>query len=330
MNGREGIKGLLYAFPPSLRNLLVKLPEEALEKIEEVRLRINKPFVIYLDGEEKFVSVSGKISDSLSSAYIVTQEDCEKAFQLVSQSSLYAFEEEIKSGYITLKGGYRVGLAGECIAEDTGIKIIKNISGFNYRVSREIKGIAEEIIDYLVDRNKEVYNLLIVSPPQCGKTTLLRDIARTLSNGSTKISGKKVCIVDERSEIAGCYNGIPQLDVGIRTDVLDRCPKAHGMMMAIRSMSPQIVVTDEIGRKEDIDALRYVLNAGVKIITTVHAKNIEDLKRRPYLKDLVEGRYFERYIILSKRFGAGTVEEILDEEMKPIFKGPYKKELRSN
>ncbi|MGB9809072.1 MAG: stage III sporulation protein AA, partial [Caldanaerobacter sp.] len=246
------------------------------------------------------------------------------------QSSLYAFEEEIKSGYITLKGGYRVGLAGECIVEDKGIKIIKNVSGFNYRVSKEVKGVAEEIIKYLVDSSEEVYNLLIISPPQCGKTTLLRDVARTLSNGFMGVSGKKVCIIDERSEIAGCYNGIPQLDVGIRTDVLDRCPKAHGMIMAIRSMSPQVVVTDEIGREEDIEALRHVLNAGVKIITTVHAKNIEDLKKRPYLKDLVEGKYFERYIILSKRFGAGTIEEILDEEMKPIFKGPYKKELKFN
>jgi stage III sporulation protein AA len=330
MNGRKGIEGMLYAFPPSVRKILSSLSQDVLQKIEEVRLRANRPLAVYLEGSEKFVSTSGELSNSSSSSYIVTVDDCEKAFQLVSQSSLYAFEEEIKSGYITLKGGYRVGLAGECVLEKGSIKIIKNVSGYNYRISKEVLGAADEIMEYLIDRQGSVYNLLIISPPQCGKTTLLRDIARALSDGFMGFDGKKVCIIDERSEIAGCYNGVPQLNVGIRTDVLDRCPKAEGMIMAIRSMSPQVVVTDEIGKKEDIEALRHVLNAGVKIISTVHAKDIEDLKKRPLLKDLVEGKYFERYIILSNRFGAGTLEEILDENLKMVFKGPYKKGLKKS
>jgi len=327
MNTRKNFEEVLYALPPSVREVIIKIPDDLLQEVEEIRLRVNRPLTVYLKNEEKFVSKEGNISLSPSLAYIVTSEDCEKAFQLISKSSLYAFEEEIRNGYITLKGGYRVGIVGKCVLENGYIKTLKNISGYNYRISKEIIGVAEEILKYLTTPSKDIYNILIISPPQCGKTTLLRDITRWISNGIDYLGfkGKKVGIVDERSEIAGCYNGIPQMDVGIRTDVLDGCPKAYGMIMLIRSMSPEVVVTDEIGKKEDIEAVHEVLNTGVKIITTVHANDIEDLIKKPVLKDVISLRYFERYVILSNRLGAGTVEKILDENFDTLFKGPYRR-----
>ncbi|EGD52272.1 stage III sporulation protein AA [Thermoanaerobacter ethanolicus JW 200] len=327
MNTRKNFEEVLYALPPSVREVITKIPDDLLQEVEEIRLRVNRPLTVYLKNEEKFVSKGGTISFSPSLAYIVTSEDCEKALQLISKSSLYAFEEEIRNGYITLKGGYRVGIVGKCVLENGYIKTLKNISGYNYRISKEIIGVAEEILKYLITPSKDVYNILIISPPQCGKTTLLRDITRWISNGIDFLGfkGKKVGAVDERSEIAGCYNGIPQMDVGIRTDVLDGCPKAYGMIMLIRSMSPEVVVTDEIGKKEDIEAIHEVLNTGVKIITTVHANDIEDLMKKPVLKDVISLRYFERYVILSNRLGAGTVEKILDENFNTLFKGPYRR-----
>lgn len=327
MNTRKNLEEIFYALPPSVREVITKIPNDMLQEIEEIRLRVNRPLAVYLKNEEKFVSKEGTISFSPSLAYIVTSEDCEKALQLISKSSLYAFEEEIKNGYITLKGGYRVGIVGKCVLENGYIKTLKNISGYNYRISKEIIGVAEEILKYLITPSKDVYNLLIISPPQCGKTTLLRDITRWISNGIDFLGfkGKKIGIVDERSEIAGCYNGIPQMDVGIRTDVLDGCPKAYGMIMLIRSMSPEVIVTDEIGKKEDVEAIHEVLNTGVKIITTVHASDIDDLIKKPILKDVISLRYFERYVILSNHLGAGTIEIILDENFNPLFKGPYRR-----
>ncbi|AIS52368.1 stage III sporulation protein AA [Thermoanaerobacter kivui] len=327
MNTRKNFEELLAALPPMVRELIKKIPPNLLEEVEEIRLRAYKPLMVYVGNEEKFVSMEGIVTSSASTAYIVTKEDCEKAFQLISKSSVYAFEEEIRNGYITLKGGYRVGIVGKCVLENGYIKTLKNLSGYNYRITKEIKGAAEDILKYILNFSGDVYNTLIISPPQCGKTTLLRDIARFISDGIDFLGfkGQKVGIVDERSEIAACHNGIPQNDVGMRTDVLDGCPKAYGMIMLIRSMSPKVVITDEIGKKEDVEAIHEVLNAGVKVITTIHGNDIEDLIKKPHLKDIVSLKYFERYIILSNRLGAGTVEKIVDENFDILFKGPYKR-----
>ncbi|QSZ26517.1 stage III sporulation protein AA [Aceticella autotrophica] len=317
---------LLNSLPCNVRNIVKRLSKNVVQKMEEIRLRVNNPLMIHMDNEEKFVSSSGEIADMFEDSYIVTQEDCEKAIQLISKSSIYAFEEEIKNGFITLKGGYRVGICGKCVLEKGEIKTIKNISGYNYRIMRELIGISDEIMKYILFSPDIVYNTLIISPPQCGKTTLLRDIARNISNGIPQMNykGHNIAIVDERSEIAACYNGIPQNDVGYRTDVLDCCPKDTGIIMLIRSMSPDVLITDEIGKIEDIKAIHEALNAGVKIITTIHGYNINDIMRKEYIKELITEKEFNRYIVLSNRFGAGTIETILDDNLKVIFKGPYR------
>ena len=159
---------------------------------------------------------------------------------------------------------------------------------------------------------RDRYNTLIVSPPKCGKTTILRDIAKNISNGMYKInlSGKKVTIVDERSEIAACYNGVPQMNVGIRTDILDNCLKKSGMIMAIRSLSPEVLICDEIGTKGDLEALNMAFNSGVNVIVTVHGYDIADVYGRAVFKDLIDNCILERIILLSNRKGAGTIEKV--------------------
>ena len=269
------------------------------DKIQEIRIKVGKPIILNLAFEEKVLD------------YIPTREDLRYLITKISNYSLYAFEEEIKQGYITLKGGHRVGLAGECVMSKGEVRTIKNISSLNIRICKEVIGASNKVMR-LITENDRVYNTLIVSPPKCGKTTILRDIAKNLSNGMYQISlkGKKVTIVDERSEIAACYNGIPQMNVGIRTDILDNCLKKSGMIMAIRSLSPEVLICDEIGTEGDLEALNMAFNSGVNIIVTVHGYDINDIYNRKVFKELIDNCVLERIIVLSNRRGAGTIEKV--------------------
>lgn len=305
---------ILPSLSSNIRYAMQRINIEYLKQIEEIRIRENRPLMIVINDRDYILTKDGKFANSLKEAYIVNKEDTSNIIQLISDYSLYAIEEELRNGFITLKGGHRVGLTGKVVLEGGKIKTLKYISGFNFRISREVKGAADSIIPYIKDSNGQIYHTLIISPPQCGKTTLLRDLIRQISNGDQKKSLRayKVGVVDERSELAGCYKGVPQNDIGIRTDVLDACPKAKGMIMLIRSMSPNIIATDEIGSREDMQAIEEALNAGIKIITTVHGSSMDEIKRKPILQDLIKNKVFDRMIILSNRKGAGTIEEIID------------------
>ena len=226
---------------------------------------------------------------------------------------IYAFDEELKNGYITLRGGHRVGMSGKAVLEQGQIRTLKYIKSFNFRISREVIGAADKIIPFIIS-GQNICHTLILSPPQMGKTTLLRDIARKISNGFPGFKGVKVGIVDERSEIAGCWHGLPQKSVGIKTDILDGCPKAAGIMMMIRSMSPRVIITDEIGRAEDAMAIHEALNAGISIITSAHASDIQDALARPILSGLLENQIFERIVVLGNSLGVGTLEKIYNND----------------
>ncbi|WP_368259762.1 stage III sporulation protein AA [Clostridium paraputrificum] len=260
--------------------------------LQEIRLKIEKPIII--------TSSKGEVVLS----YILGREDIKYILQRISNYSLYAYEEEIRQGFITIRGGHRVGLAGECVMDNGKVKTIRNISSLNIRICREILGCSKKVMKYIVE-DKKVLNTLIISPPKCGKTTILRDIARNLSDG-----GKKISIIDERSEIAASYLGVPQMKVGIRTDVLDNCLKSEGLIMAIRSLSPEIIICDEIGTLKDIEALIMAFNSGVNIIVTLHGESIDDLTNRSVFKELLENNVVERVILLSNREGVGTVENV--------------------
>ena len=284
----------LNIFPPKILDSINKYKDE---KIQEIRIKIQKPIILYTDRGEIILSRD------------VTKEDFKFIIQRISNYSIYAYEEEIKQGFITLKGGHRVGIAGECVMENNKIKTIKNISSLNIRISKEVIGCSKEVIKYIVDDNN-IKNTLIISPPKCGKTTILRDITRVLSSGSQSLKGKKVVVIDERSEIGASYNGIPQMNLGIRTDILDNCLKREGMLMAIRSLSPDVLICDEIGTKEDIDALNTAFNSGVNVVVTVHGSNLNDIKERKSFDDFLSSGIIERIIVLSNRLGVGTIENI--------------------
>lgn len=306
--------GIIQSVFGNTGRILKGIDFRRLSYVEEIRLRAEKPLMITDSCGDWFVDTKSELRRIPLNPFIVPQQEILKTLELMSENSIYAYQEEIRNGYITLKGGHRVGIAGKIVLDGSAVKNIKEISGLNIRLSKEIKGCSDKLMKYIIQPNNSVYNSLIISPPQCGKTTILRDMARNLSDGMNELGfgGMKVGIVDERSEIAACMKGIPQNMVGIRTDILDGCPKSTGMAMMLRSLSPQVIITDEIGNQGDKDAIMMVINAGVKIITSAHGYNISELKSRREVISLINERVFERFIVLSNAKGPGTVEEVID------------------
>lgn len=315
------VEDILPMLSQRVAAIIIKAGYSSLEPLEEVRLRADKPLILQNYYREWFISTEGTVSAKPYGCFIVTQDDIRTSLELMSENSIYAYQDEIKSGYITIKGGHRVGVTGKVITDGCSVKNIKDIAGLNIRLSNQILGCSKKIMGYLIKNNMDIYNTLIISPPQCGKTTILRDIARILSDGLPEFGfkGVKVGIVDERSELAACLRGIPQNNVGLRTDVLDGCPKSIGMPMLIRSMSPKVIITDEIGSDGDREAVHGVLNAGVRIVTSAHGYNISELKSRREVLKLMEDKVFERYIVLGNANGPGTLVEVFDgTNMKPV------------
>ena len=304
---------LLQLFPLERRTFWEETAE--LQKdIQEIRLRCNRPVVIIVSGKEKFLDNDGTLMDNLKTAYCAEVSEMEAFLNHICHYSLYAFEDELRQGFITVPGGHRVGIAGQVVLEGKdSVRTIKNISCINIRISHQIRGVADKVLPFIY-KNGYLRNTLIISPPGCGKTTLLRDMIRQISDGNNYGEGMCVGVVDERSEIAGSYQGIPQNDIGMRTDVLDACPKALGMMLLLRSMSPQVIAIDELGGEEDIQALHMAASCGSRIVATVHGADIQDVVRR--FGERGEGlkQLFDCYLILAKEQGRPVVKRMMGKE----------------
>lgn len=257
------------------------LNEEDYELLEEIRIRVSKPIILKCGNKDKILK------------YIVTTQDILEIVEKITENSMYSYQKQICSGYITLKGGHRVGITGNVVMEENKIININYIYSLNFRIARQIIGASEKIVKEIINKDK-VYNTLIVSQPGAGKTTILRDLIRNISTRKT------IGVVDERGEIAAMYKNEPQNDMGLKVDILSNISKDLGMKMLVRSMSPDIICADEIGTKEDIEAIKYAITSGVKGIFTAHGDNIESIKQSPILKELLELKLIEKVIILDK------------------------------
>lgn len=292
------------------RHLQVGLWKENLDwsLLQEIRIRVGQvPRILYNNSELIFPQMG-----SIEKVHI------KEMLEYVSKYSVYAYEEELRQGFITVEGGHRVGVVGKAVIEEGNIKNLRYISAINLRVSHEVKGCAREWISFLYHENK-LLNTLIISPPGCGKTTLLRDFIRILSKGSRFSTGFNVGVVDERSEIGGSYQGVIQNDLGPRTDLLDACPKKEGILMLIRSMSPQVIAVDEVGSKDDVEALLYAINSGCNILATIHGRSMNDIMRKKGVKEFLNQGGFERFIILGNNAGNDNVLGIYNENNMALY-----------
>ena len=269
-------------------NLLQENPQIANE-LQEIRIRVDKPIILKLREKDLILQ------------YNILQTEILQIVERLCENSIYAYKNQICEGFITIKGGHRVGLTGSCVIENGKITNIKYISSLNIRIAREVKNCSTRILREIIDiENKTIYNSIIVAPPGRGKTTILRDIIRRISDGIEEINfrGKTCGVVDERGEIAAMYKGAPQNDVGIRTDIIENVSKNKGIHMLIRTMAPEIIACDEIGSKEDVEAIHYALYSGVKGIFTMHGKNVEDIKNNKQIYELIENREIQKIVFL--------------------------------
>ena len=295
-------EGIIRYFPSKIQKSLSSIDDVLWNKIEEIRLGVGKPILVCTNENIYYLKEDNTISDKFCERnMILSEKEINCILELITDGSIYAVSEKIKNGYITLPGGHRVGIAGTGVIADNKIQHIKDISSLNFRICREIIDVSTEIIPFIYNNNI-LKNTLIIGPPKSGKTTYLRDIARLLGNEKNRL---KVSIVDERGEIASMHNRITNHSMGIFCDVLDFCPKSKGMMLMVRAMSPDVIITDEIGVDEDIDAIKNIARCGVKIITTIHGYDDTDIPSE--IKNL-----FELKIILSNRHKTGTIEKIIE------------------
>ncbi|UJL44819.1 stage III sporulation protein AA [Virgibacillus sp. NKC19-16] len=297
---------ILKLFPAEMRQAINAKITDKWQSLQEIRFRLHHPVELIFDRGTEWVAETRPTKQD--SIFIVNQ---------LSEFSLYRMEDELREGYITIEGGHRVGLAGKVNTINGNVKAIQYITFFNIRIAKEEIGAALPVIPYM--HHKTYLNTLFVGPPQTGKTTLIRDVARLIATGWRNISPQKVGVIDERSEIGACIKGVPQHDLGLRTDVMDACPKAEGMMMMIRSMSPDVLVIDEIGSRKDVEALMEAINAGVIVICTIHGDTLEDLKKRPSLQPLFEQKVFSRIVLLEKHNHPGHIRQIYNKEGKNIL-----------
>lgn len=301
-------------FSINIREILQKVNIE-LQNLQEIRLRSGQPLLLSACGREYFVTGSGELTGEAGAGWRVSARDIAETMEYIAGYSIYAYEDELRQGFLTVRGGHRIGVAGHVIIADGQIRGIKYISFLNVRVSHEIRGCADAVMPYITD-GKDIRHTLVISPPGCGKTTLLRDMVRQISDGGLHCRGQTVGVVDERSEIGGAYLGVPQNDLGIRTDLLDCCPKAEGMMMLIRSMAPRVIAVDEIGGEDDIRAIASAINCGCRILATVHGNGLEEIRRKPLLCEVVDAGVFERYVTLGP---AGSIRRIEGEDGKALY-----------
>ena len=290
----------VQALPPRLRREALAIPPEEQAAAEELRLRAGRPMSVTLPGGER----------TLDSPPVQPAE-LEQLVELASRASLHTVLPQLCRGYLTMEGGHRIGLCGVTSVRAGEIESFRQLSSAAVRVARQVRGAAAGVLDRLC-REGRLESTLILAPPGMGKTTLLRDILRRASDGEGCVP-HRVALADERGEVAALYRGLPQLEVGSRTDVVEGCPKAQGLMLLLRAMNPQVLAADEITAPEDVAALRTAAGCGVTLLATAHGAGREDLERRPLYRPMLEEGLFQRLVLIR---GAGEERQYMVEELR--------------
>lgn len=308
---RNRISDIAANFPLRLRTMLMAVDDDLLADLSEVRLRRARPVTLTIKGRSLFLGENGALSVFPKGAICLTEIEIEEVFLKFCNHSVYTYQNDIKNGFITLAGGHRVGICGT-IAEDERGEIcgVRDISTLNIRVAREIRGAANPIIGQISD-GKVVDSLLLVSPPGCGKTTILRDLARQLSE-----QGFQICIIDERGELGAVRSGVPECDIGPASDIYTAIDKAAGMERALRTMSPDIIICDEIGTEADAAGILAAQGCGVQMIASAHAGSIEEVQNRPHLAKLFEAGVFCKVVLLNKKYAPVEVRQLKKGSVK--------------
>lgn len=296
---KDNKKNITDILCKKIKDAIEKIKPSEFDMIQEIRLRPDRPLCLSIRGNIMFLSPEGNIISDIKSALTINIYDIETTFKIICQYSLHSFQKELSQGYITIKGGNRVGLSGTSVTKFGQVETIKDISCINIRIAKEIIGCADDIYSHYF--HSDITSMLIAGPPSCGKTTVLRDLCRIIGNYNN------ISIIDERNEIAAVYNGQPQNSIGICSDVFNGYPRNAAIMIALRTMSPKFIICDEIGNEEDTDALMNVMNCGVKIIATAHCDTIENLIKRKALIKLFDNNVFENIILLGSGIYTGKV-----------------------
>ena len=280
----------------------------------EIRLRLNRPTTINYKNSYYFLGQAGLCNES--DAIVATKDTLQYVISRASNHSVYAVNDEIKEGFISVKDGIRIGLAGTVAMQNDSILTVKNISSLNIRIPHQVIGASYKISKFIFDETGQVFNTLILGAPGTGKTTILRDLCLQISK---KRKDLNILLLDERQEISACSDGVPQLNVGISTDIISSGKKSINILNGIRSMSPNVIVADEIGNFDDLKAIEYAVNCGVSVIASVHSKDILEFQKKTEFENLIKNRAFKRIAVISQINGKGTIENIYDDYLRPVL-----------